>query len=113
MAAVAFFHRKRASKKMPLFLELDESIREEVRLLSLFLTLAERLDESHRQIVKSARFERSPNGDLELRLVGSGPFPIELEEVRRSGKLIKKVFRAHLELRPCLEDGRAMPERDE
>lgn len=113
MAAVAFFHRKRASKKMPLFLELDESIREEVRLLSLFLTLAERLDESHRQIVKSARFERTPNGDLELRLVGSGPFPIELEEVRRSGKLIKKVFRAHLEFRPCLEDGRAMPERDE
>lgn len=113
MAAVAFFHRKRASKKIPLFLELDESIREEVRLLSLFLTLAERLDKSHRQIVKSARFQRTPDGDLELRLIGADAFPIELEEVRRSGKLIKKVFRAHLEFRPHLEDGRAMPERDE
>ncbi len=113
MAAVAFFHRKRASKKIPLFLELDESIREEVRLLSLFLTLAERLDKSHRQIVKSARFQRTPDGDLELRLIGADAFPIELEEVRRSGKLIKKVFRAHLEFRPRLEDGRAMPERDE
>lgn len=113
MAAVAFFHRKRASKKIPLFLELDESIREEVRLLSLFLTLAERLDKSHRQIVKSARFQRTPDGDLELRLIGADAFPIELEEVRRSGKLIKKVFRAHLEFRPRLVDGRAMPERDE
>ena len=38
-AALAFFHRKRPSKKIPLFLQLDEDIREEVRLLSLFLAL--------------------------------------------------------------------------
>lgn len=81
IAALAFFHRKRPSKKIPLFLQLDEGIREEVRLLSLFLTLAERMDKSHRQIIRSARFGRTPDGELELCLRASEVCPIEIEEI--------------------------------
>ena len=104
-AALAFFHRKRPSKKIPLFLQLDEGIREEVRLLSLFLTLAERMDKSHRQIIRSARFGRTPDGELELCLRASEVCPIEIEEIGRSHKLIKKTFHTHFTLCPCLENG--------
>ena len=105
IAALAFFHRKRPSKKIPLFLQLDEGIREEVRLLSLFLTLAERMDKSHRQIIRSARFGRTPDGELELCLRASEVCPIEIEEIGRSHKLIKKAFHTHFTLCPCLENG--------
>lgn len=105
IAALAFFHRKRPSKKIPLFLQLDEGIREEVRLLSLFLTLAERMDKSHRQIIRSARFGRTPDGELELYLRASEVCPIEIEEIGRSHKLIKKTFHTHFTLCPCLENG--------
>ena len=105
IAALAFFHRKRPSKKIPLFLQLDEGIREEVRLLSLFLTLAERMDKSHRQIIRSARFGRTPDGELELCLRASEVCPIEIEEIGRSHKLIKKTFHTHFTLCPCLENG--------
>ncbi|MFQ8736091.1 MAG: HD domain-containing protein [Bilophila wadsworthia] len=87
IAALAFFHRKRPSKKIPLFLQLDEGIREEVRLLSLFLTLAERMDKSHRQIIRSARFGRTPDGELDCAFVPG--HPIEIEEIGRSHKLIE------------------------
>ena len=105
IAALAFFHRKRPSKKIPLFLQLDEDIREEVRLLSLFLTLAERMDKSHRQLIRSARFGRTPDGELELCLRASEVCPIEIEEIGRSHKLIKKTFHTHFTLCPCLENG--------
>ena len=90
IAALAFFHRKRPSKK---------------RLLSLFLTLAERMDKSHRQIIRSARFGRTPDGELELCLRASEVCPIEIEEIGRSHKLIKKTFHTHFTLCPCLENG--------
>ncbi len=92
MAALAFFHRKRASRKQPIFLQLDEEIRDDVRRVSLFLNLAERMDKSHRQIVRAARFVQTPDGNLELHMLVSGDCPIEIEEVERGGKLIRKVY---------------------
>ncbi len=109
MAALAFFHRKRPSKKIPLFLELEESIREETRLLSLFLTLAERMDKSHRQIIGSARFVRTDDGALELHLRSADACPIEIEEIRRSIKLVKKVFRTPCELVPVIDPREDIP----
>lgn len=104
IAALAFFHRKRPSKKIPLFLQLDEGIREEVRLLSLFLTLAERMDKSHRQIIRSARFGARRTGTGAVPSCFRGPAHRNRRD-RRSHKLIKKTFHTHFTLCPCLENG--------
>lgn len=92
MAAAAFFHRKWPSKKYSLFLELESGVREEVRLLSLFLTLAERMDKSHCGLVRSAWFARGGEG-LELHVRTLAACPIEVGEIDRSRKLIRKMFK--------------------
>ena len=103
MAALAYFHRKRPSKKQPVFLQLNEDIREDVRLLSVFLNLAERMDKSHRQVVRAARFTRAGDGWLELHVLVAEDCPIELEEIARGGKLIRKSCGMRVALRPCQE----------
>lgn len=65
------------------------------------------MDKSHRQIIRSARFGRTPDGELELCLRASEVCPIEIEEIGRSHKLIKKTFHTHFTLCPCLENGGA------
>ena len=102
MADLAFFHRKRPSKKVPLFHEIPEDMREEVRMLSLFLTLAERMDKSHRQIISSARFACSEDGKLELRLNATEPCPIEIEEILRTDKHVRKAFKQRIEVIPTI-----------
>ena len=75
LAALAYFHRKRPTRKTPFYTELDDDMRAEVRPLSLFLLLAERMDKSHRQIIRAARFVQGDDGLLLLRsrfLVGNG-----------------------------------------
>ena len=96
MAALTYFHRKRPSKKVPLFMEFDQETREEIRLLSLFLLLAERMDKSHRQIVRTVRFEARKEGGLQLSLRAPEECPIELDLVRGSAKLVRKVFRQEI-----------------
>lgn len=91
MATTAYFHRKRPSRKYSLFNALDECLRQQVRLLSLFLILAERLDRTHRQLVVSAGFQRE-NNHLELRFYTRVPCPIEKEEMERSRKLVQKTL---------------------
>ncbi len=103
MAALAYFHRKRPSPAQPFFLQLNEDSQDDVRSLSLFLNLAERMDKSHRQVVRTARFARAENGGLELHVLISEDCPIELEEIACGGKLIKKNFGMSVTLRPCLE----------
>ena len=96
MAALTYFHRKRPSKKVPLFMEFDQETREEIRLLSLFLLLAERMDKSHRQIVRTVRFEARKEGGLQLSLRAPEECPIERDLVRGSAKLVRKVFRQEI-----------------
>ena len=100
MAALTYFHRKRPSKKVPLFMEFDQETREEIRLLSLFLLLAERMDKSHRQIVRTVRFEARKEGGLQLSLRAPEACPIELDLVRGSAKLVRKVFRQEIPVEP-------------
>lgn len=93
LATLAYFHRKRPTRKTPFFTQLDDEMRAEVRPLSLFLLLAERMDKSHRQIIRTARFLR--DGDRLLLLVSADDdCPIELEQLRHSLKNIRKVFDA-------------------
>ncbi len=63
------------------------------------------MDKSHRQIIRSARFGRTPDGELELCLRASEVCPIEIEEIGRSHKLIKKNLPHAFHACPCLENG--------
>ena len=92
MAALAYFHRKRPSRKHQIYLELDDDAREEVRILSVFLNLAERMDKSHRQLVRATRLARAGNGGVELHILTAGDCPIESEEIERGLKLLRKVY---------------------
>lgn len=107
LAALAYFHRKRPSRKTPVYTELDDDMRAEVRPLSLFLLLAERMDKSHRQIIRTARFLRT--GDkLTLRVSAADDCPIEMEQLRHSLKNIRKVFGAReIDVECQREQGRA------
>lgn len=91
LAALAYFHRKRPTRKTPFYSELDDCMRAEVRPLALFLLLAERMDKSHRQIIRTARFLQD-NGTLLLRVTATGDCPIEMEQLRNSVKHIRKTF---------------------
>lgn len=96
MAATAFFHRKRPTRRYPEYRDLDKEARAAVRLLSLFLTLAERMDKSHAGLVRHARFTPPRPGDgtepvLRLELDGDRG-RMELEEVERAGKLLRRQF---------------------
>lgn len=91
IAITAYFHRKRPSRKHPLFIVLDECLQQQIRLLALFLTLAERLDRTHRQLVVSACFQRK-NKHLILCFRTQAPCPIEKEEIERSRKHLQKTL---------------------
>ncbi len=95
MAATAFFHRKRPTRRYPEYRNLDKESKAAVRLLSLFLTLAERMDKSHAGLVLHAHFAapRPGGGKPELRLLLRGDRGrMELEEVERTGKLLRRRF---------------------
>ncbi|HIU17579.1 MAG TPA: Ppx/GppA family phosphatase [Candidatus Avidesulfovibrio excrementigallinarum] len=92
IAALAYFHRKRPSGKHQVYLDLDDDAREEVRLLSVFLNLAERMDKSHRQVVRATRLARAANGGVELHILTAGDCLIEGEEIERGLKLLRKTY---------------------
>lgn len=92
MAAMAFFHRVHPSKKQPVYTAFEPELRAEVRLLSLFLALAEALEKSHRQVVRDALFARDAQGMLLLHLYASAPCPVELERIKRCDRTMLKCF---------------------
>ncbi len=91
MAALALFHRYGCTGKDKACLVSGEESQEDVRVLSLFLSLAEALDKSHRQAVTSAAFVRKDDA-LELVLETSAPCPVEQERLKRSLKAVEKRF---------------------
>jgi exopolyphosphatase / guanosine-5'-triphosphate,3'-diphosphate pyrophosphatase len=92
MAAMAFFHRVHPSKKQPIYTAFEPALRAEVRLLSLFLAMAEALEKSHRQVVRDVFFDRNTQGVLMLHLHASAPCPVELERIKRCDRTMLKCF---------------------
>ena len=70
---------------------MTDDWQEHARYLSLFLSLAEALDKSHRQAVVSASFARREKG-LALVVRASAPCPVEKERLKRSVKALEKCF---------------------
>lgn len=91
MAALALFHRYGCTGRDKACASLGEDMQEDVRVLSLFLSLAEALDKSHRQAVTSAAFVRKAES-LALVLRSSAPCPVEQERLKRSLKSVEKRF---------------------
>ena len=89
MAALALFHRYGYTKKDKLAVELSGEWQDDLRLLSLFLSLAEALDKSHRQAVTNTVFERRDDG-VALIVTTSLPCPVEQERLKRCFKAMEK-----------------------
>ena len=89
MAALALFHRYGYTKKDKLAVELSGEWQDDLRLLSLFLSLAEALDKSHRQAVTNTVFERMDDG-VALIVTTSLPCPVEQERLKRCFKAMEK-----------------------
>lgn len=89
VANTAYAHRKRPAKKDAVLNGMEEDAAELVRLLSIFLILAERLDRSHCGLVRSARFALR-GSKLMLMLDAPAPCPIELLAVDRARKQLEK-----------------------
>lgn len=95
MAATAFFHRKRPTRRYPEYRNLDKESKAAVRLLSLFLTLAERMDKSHAvwySTLISPRLARAAANRNYACCCAGDRGRMELEEVERTGKLLRRRF---------------------
>ncbi len=103
LAATVFFHRKQASPKYEIFARLASAWQEAVRVLSLFLTLAERLDKTHCQLVRAVEFRRKGKR-LELHVEPAAACPMELREMERSRKLLRKVLGEKVDF--CLDQSK-------
>ncbi len=90
IAALAFFHRAKPSKKHRIFNELELSAREVVKVVSVFLTVAEALDKSHMSAVASARFARQKKKCV-LEVLCKMAAPLERGRLMRCEDRLKKL----------------------
>ncbi len=106
MASAAFYHRKSLPKrKHPEFGPLDAKSQSAVRVLAIFLRLAESLDRGHANRVQSARFVKSGPRAAKLQLSADADSALELWGLEAQGKAFLKTFDRQLEfeLAPSLE----------
>ncbi len=91
IAATAFAHRAKVSRKSPIFSDFDEKDFHGVRLLALLLTLAEAMDKSHRQSIQETFFRRNAK-HLELFLHTAAPCPLEIKRLENIASTMEKIF---------------------
>jgi exopolyphosphatase/guanosine-5'-triphosphate,3'-diphosphate pyrophosphatase len=92
VANTARYHRKNIPRERhPEFMRLSEPDRERTVRLSALLRVADALDRSHLQLVEEVT-ARERNGDVELRLMGSGDFLLEKWAFSRKKSLFEKTF---------------------
>lgn len=100
IAAVALFHHKAFPRlKHPEYAELDKRSREIVRVLCVFLRIAESLDRSHLQALAHARLRASDRRNIVLEITPMRDCHLELWEVRTHEKAFEKVFGRKLTVR--------------
>ncbi len=108
IATVALFHHKAFPRlKHPEFAELDKRSREIVRVLCIFLRIAESLDRSHLQALTHAHFCVGDKKSIVLEITPAKECHLELWEVRNHEKAFEKVFGRKLTIRVL--DGKTAP----
>lgn len=99
MAEIARYHRKKAPRKKDHhFSLLDPVVQDQIRILSLFLRMAEHLDRTHAGRIRDARLSRDINGQILLHLEARGDCMLEVWGVRSESQTLRKVFGAGLEV---------------
>jgi exopolyphosphatase/guanosine-5'-triphosphate,3'-diphosphate pyrophosphatase len=100
IAAVALFHHKAFPRlKHREFAELDKRSRSIVRVLCVFLRIAESLDRSHLQALTHAHLRASDRKNIVLEITPARDCHLELWEVRNHEKAFEKVFGRKLAIR--------------
>ncbi len=100
IACIALFHRKKLpDKKIPDFASLDKASRQVVRVLSMFVRLAENLDRTHTGLVAGARFRRLDGKRVILEIRAEGDIQMELWGVQSQAEGFLKTFGKELETR--------------
>jgi exopolyphosphatase/guanosine-5'-triphosphate,3'-diphosphate pyrophosphatase len=93
MAAVAEFHRKQLpQKKYASFARMDKESREIVRILCIFLRIAESLDRSRTGVVQHVQLHQDRQKNIELEIIAKNDCQLELWGVKNHVKAFKKVF---------------------
>ncbi len=93
IATLALFHHKAFPRlKHPEFAELDKRSRQIVRVLCMFLRIAESLDRSHLQAVAHARLRVADKKRIVLDITPARDCHLELWEVRNHERAFEKVF---------------------
>ncbi len=102
IAATTFFHRRGVpSKKYPEFKALDKRSRQAVKVLSMFLRLAELLDRSHTGVVKHAQVRAADHKHLVLEVQAVDDCRLELWGVQDRVRAIEKTLgrKLHVKVR--------------
>lgn len=92
MAATAFYHSKKyPRKKDPQLKILDKDSVDIVKILSIFLSIAESLDRSHHQLIESVSMNREQEKPV-LEVKAQEGHEIELWSIEKHQKYFKKIF---------------------
>lgn len=99
IAHITRFHRKKLpSRKSATVEELGPDLQKKVRVISMFLRLAESLDRSHAALVESARFRKRGRGGVSLEIVTRGDCQLEVWGVESEQQAFEKIFSMPLSL---------------
>ncbi|AVR44570.1 Ppx/GppA family phosphatase [Christiangramia fulva] len=98
MANVARYHRRSTPKKRhPFYKQLDKPLRKRIKKLSAILRIADGLDRSHYQNVKSLEIENGKE-KVKLLITTEGDPELEIWGAERKSELFKKVTGKELEI---------------
>ncbi len=101
MANVVRVHRKKfPARKLADCDELDGRSRKLVRILGMFLRLAESLDRSHAGLVKKAWLAAGENGLLSLGFEAADRCDLEIWAVEKHRKAFASIFKRDLVISP-------------
>lgn len=110
LAAVTQFHRKTLpGSRNAALAELDAGERRAVRFLSLLLRLAERLDRSHSECVRDARFARAGDDTAVLELATAGDCHLELWGIQTRQQAVEKALGRRLAVQAHRTDALTSP----
>jgi exopolyphosphatase/guanosine-5'-triphosphate,3'-diphosphate pyrophosphatase len=97
MATTTLFHRKKFPRKRDQeFVALDDRSQEIVRILGVFLSIAEGLDRSHMGLVRDMELELVGKRKALLRIQATQDCPLEVWGVEFHDKAFRKTFKRSL-----------------
>jgi exopolyphosphatase/guanosine-5'-triphosphate,3'-diphosphate pyrophosphatase len=104
IANLAYFHRKNTPKKKhPNLTDLSKNAIKSIKVLSALLRIAEGLDRSHTGIISHVRFYIASKDSLVLEIHAKKECQLEIWEVEKQTKYLKKIFGYTLQPKVLIE----------